>query len=323
MLSRSLRSVAHVRPLTFSTVRWKSDHAGVARDGSNESTSEPSEDRQKHIESLNKYYPPSLIKSILAAEASVTPEQWAGRKINDQNQFAPLYDDDFAHYHPLYDFPKHEWIDKSQPWQPIPQRLPPGVSVISDSSQDMANGVNLAEMEQLSGLSKEFLRTLVSKNLITKKVVNMTRKGKQYGFYCLTVVGDKNGHVAIGEGRDATVASLATSRAIWNGIKNLQYVPRFEDRTIFGTVNHKFGSVLVELSSAPPGSGLKVNHIVYEICRACGIKDLAGHVRRSRNPMNVAKATVQALTEKQQSADQIAASRGKRVVDVTSTYYNF
>ncbi|ANB15696.1 mitochondrial 37S ribosomal protein MRPS5 [Sugiyamaella lignohabitans] len=294
------------------------------RFNSSVSSSNTKKERDEHVKKLKQYYPPSLIKSILAAEASISPEQWADRKPNQTTEFGPIYTDDYAKYHPLYDFPKHEWLDKSKPWQPIPQRLPPGVALIPDEySSKSASNINLSKLEQLTGLSVEFLKTLTAKPLIRKRVVNMTRKGKQPSFYALAVVGNRDGLVGLGEGRDSSQPSLAIARAHWNAIKNLRHIPRFEDRTIFGNIDHKSGAVVLNLRASTPGSGLRVNHIIYEICKAAGIKDLVGNVYRSRNPMNVAKAAVEALSEKQVSIDEIAASRGKKIVDVTNTYYNF
>jgi small subunit ribosomal protein S5 len=296
-------------------VRWKSTESNADK---------LKKERDEHLETLKKYYPPSLIKSILAAETSMTPEMWANRKENEVTEFGPLYTDDFSKYHPLYDFPKHEWVDKTKPWQPIPQRLPPGVALIPDEySGRTATSINISKLEQLTGLPVEFLKSLTAKPLIRKRVVNMTRKGKQPSFYALAVVGNRNGLVGLGEGRDSSQASLAVSRAHWNAVKNLTHIPRFEDRTIYGNIDHKYGSVVIQLRASTPGSGLRVNHIIYEIAKAAGIKDLVGNVYRSRNPMNVAKGAVEALASKQVSIEEIAASRGKKIVDVTNTYYNF
>ncbi|CAN6630737.1 small ribosomal subunit protein uS5m [Trichomonascus vanleenenianus] len=280
-------------------------------------------EREAHIKRLEKYYPPSQVKSILAAESMVTPEMWENRQEN-LTEFAPIYTSDFAKYHELYDFPQHEWLDKSKPWQPIPERIPPGVSLEPDEySGRAASAINITKLEQLTGLSASYIKSLSVRQITQKRVVNMTRKGKQPSFYSLAIVGDRNGHIGIGEGRNAMQPSKALSQAHWNAVKNLVYIPRFENRTIYGKINHKYHSVLLELRPAPPGHGLRVNHVIYEICKCAGIKDLTGNVGRSRNPMNVAKATIEALSTKQSIIEEIAASRGKKIIDVTNTYYNF
>jgi small subunit ribosomal protein S5 len=164
---------------------------------------------------------------------------------------------------------------------------------------------------------------LTMREITRKRVVNMTRKGKISSFYSLTIVGDRNGHIGIGEGKNATQPAKALAQAHWNAIKNLVYIPRFENRTIYGDIDHKYHAVNIQLRSSPPGSGLRVHHVIYEICKCVGIKDLVGNVGRSRNPMNVAKGAIEALAGKQIIIEDIAASRGKKIIDVTNAYYNF
>jgi small subunit ribosomal protein S5 len=63
-----------------------------------------------------------------------------------------------------------------------------------------------------------------------------------------------------------------------------------------------------------------VPHRLFEMCRACGIHDLASHMPRSRNPMNSVKAMFAALTN-QKDPNEIAIGRGKKLVDVRSVYF--
>lgn len=69
-----------------------------------------------------------------------------------------------------------------------------------------------------------------------------------------------------------------------------------------------------------PGFGLRVQHLIFELARAAGLQDLAAKTPRSRNKMNVIKATWEALTE-QRLPDEIARARGKKLVDVRKVYY--
>lgn len=291
------------------------------------STEVPNDDlkrqRDEHLEQLKKYYPPSLIKSILAAESSIDPEMWEKRQ-QPTTEFAPIYTDDFSQHDPLYDFGQHEWVDKDKPYQPIPQRIPLGVSLGGDIfSGSQASSINITRLQELTGLSVSYIKNLSVRQLMTKRVVNMTRKGKIPSFYSLAVVGDREGNVGIGEGKDGGELSKALARAHWDAVKNLTYIPRFEDRTIYGSVSHKYHSVLINLRPAPPGHGLRVNHIIYEIAKCAGIKDLTGNIYRSRNQMNVAKGVLEALSTKQTILDEVADRRGKKIVDVTNAYFNF
>lgn len=101
----------------------------------------------------------------------------------------------------------------------------------------------------------------------------------------------------------------------------MQPILRYEDRTIFGDVEGKVGAVELKLMTRPPGFGLRCQHLIFEMCRACGIHDLAARVTRSRNPMNTVKAAYEALMS-QRNPEDIARARGKKLVDVRKVYYS-
>lgn len=290
------------------------------------STSSPEgntkDSRDEHIAHLRKYYPDNLIQSILATESVVSPQIY--KQVQSRpGTFAPAYADDYAEYDPLFDHAQGEWVDKSRPRQPIPQRAPRHLREKDDVMSSRSHlAVNLSNLEKSTGLKKEFLAQLKVKPLLTKRVVNMETTGKKRRMYALAVVGDGNGHIGIGQGKSQDYSG-AIKMAHWEAAKNIKYIPRFKERTIYGNIDIKKGAVHIQLRAARPGSGLRVNHVIYEICKIAGIKDLVGNVYGSRNPMNVAKTTIEALTERQVVIDEIAVNRGKRVVDVTNTYLNF
>lgn len=282
------------------------------------------EQRDAHIEKLKKYYPPHLIRSIVAAEASVTPEQWQNRKRSPTLEFAPSsYADDFAKPHEFFDYAREPWLDQTSPRQPVPKQNVGDDSNKGTMSSNSASAINVTQLSQLTGYDESYIRQLTVKTILLKMVVNMTGKGKQGSHYAMVVVGDRNGMVGLGEGRDSKEATGALAAAHWDAVKNMVFIPRFQDRTIYGSVDHKKGAVVMTLRAAAPGSGLQVNHVIHEICRAAGIKDLSGNVYRSRNRMNVAKTALEALSSHQKVPEAIAAGRGKKVVDVTNSYYAF
>ncbi len=62
------------------------------------------------------------------------------------------------------------------------------------------------------------------------------------------------------------------------------------------------------------------NNYIHEVCRCVGISDLYCKVYGSKNPMNVVKATFDAL-HRQRTPEEVARLRGKRLVDVEMVYY--
>ncbi|KAL1918370.1 mitochondrial 37S ribosomal protein uS5m [Calcarisporiella thermophila] len=168
-------------------------------------------------------------------------------------------------------------------------------------------------------LTRDEIRRLQKKVLIVKRVVNQTRKGKIPSMYALVVVGNGQGLAGYGEGKHEE-AARAVRKATHRAIKSVRYFDRYDNRTIYHDIQHKFGATELNLRARPPGFGNRANHYVHEICRCIGIQDISGKVWGSRNPMNVIKATFEAL-QQQKLPEDIAKGRGKRLVDVQHVYY--
>ncbi|EMR11162.1 hypothetical protein PNEG_00757 [Pneumocystis murina B123] len=175
-------------------------------------------------------------------------------------------------------------------------------------------------LSMITGMSPWEIKKLIQKPLVIRRVVNQTRKGKISSMYSLAIVGNGSGMIGLGEGKSKALRT-AIKKACLQAMKNMHYIPRYENRTIYGNVRYKFHAVLLELRSRPRGFGIRANHFIHEICRCIGIKDLSAKVRGSCTGMNVVKATLEAL-KTQVLPEDIARARGKKVVDVMQTYYS-
>ncbi|KAL4750288.1 hypothetical protein BDW72DRAFT_176174 [Aspergillus terricola var. indicus] len=171
-----------------------------------------------------------------------------------------------------------------------------------------------------TGYSLSDISSLRTKALVVKQVTNQTRLGKVNSTYILTVAGNGNGLLGIGEGKSQE-ATDARVQSLYRAIRNMKPVPRYENRTIFGDVTGKVGAVELKLMTRPPGFGLRCQSLIYEMCRAAGISDIAARVERARNPMNTVKAAYEALMS-QRDPEEIARARGKKLVDVRKVYYS-
>ncbi|GES59886.1 mitochondrial 37S ribosomal protein MRPS5 [Aspergillus terreus] len=185
-------------------------------------------------------------------------------------------------------------------------------------SEEMTDA--LRRLLQSTGYTTDEIRSLKTKTLVSHSVVNQTRLGKVRRMYCLSIAGNGNGLLGIGEAKSEE-STDAVTQSKYRAIRSMQPIPRYENRTIFGDVHGKVGAVELQLMTRPPGFGLRCQHLIFEMCRAAGIHDLAARVNRSRNPMNTVKAAYEALMS-QRNPEDIARARGKKLVDVRKVYYS-
>lgn len=143
-------------------------------------------------------------------------------------------------------------------------------------------------------LSRSEMANLHYYPLFTRRITQQTGKGKIHRQYSLVVVGNGNGLVGYGEGKDEELPR-ATDKAYAEAVRNMDYVERFENRTVWTETQTKLGATRVILRPRPLGFGLRCNPNVHQILKAAGIKDCSAKVWGSRNPLNVIKATFRML----------------------------
>ena len=137
-------------------------------------------------------------------------------------------------------------------------------------------------------LGRQELEKLHRFPLITRRVTQQTGKGKIHRRGVLVVVGNGNGLVGYGEAKHDEGAR-ATARAFAMAVRNMDYVDRFEGRTIWTEMSSKLGATRIILRPRPVGFGLHCNPNIHQVLKAAGIKDISAKVWGSRNPLNVIK----------------------------------
>ncbi|KAJ3075078.1 28S ribosomal protein S5, mitochondrial [Podochytrium sp. JEL0797] len=155
--------------------------------------------------------------------------------------------------------------------------------------------------------------------LHVRRVARSTKGGKIRSISAIVVVGNGNGVGGYGEGR-ASEAAGAVAKATAIAIKNMMPIERFQQRTVYGDINHRYHAVNFTIKTAPPGFGIVANNPIHEICRCIGIRDLAAKVRGSMNNLNVIKGFFEAL-QIQKTPTEIAQARGRKLVDIADAYY--
>ncbi len=137
--------------------------------------------------------------------------------------------------------------------------------------------------------------------VISEKVVNIRRVakvvkgGRHLSFSALVVVGDGQGRVGSGLGKAVAIPD-AVRKGVTIGQKNLITVP-LKGTTIPHVVKAKYGAAIVLLKPAPPGTGLIAGAPVRAVLDMLGAKDIVTKSLKSQNPINVVRATLEALKQ--------------------------
>lgn len=128
-----------------------------------------------------------------------------------------------------------------------------------------------------------------------RRVTKVHKGGKRMRLSAVIVVGDKKGSVGIGVGKGSDVRN-AEEKAFAYAKKHLYSVPLKGD-TIPHEINHKKGAARIFLKPAAPGTGIIAGSAVRAVVELAGIKDILTKVLGSRNSINNAYATLEALTQ--------------------------
>lgn len=135
----------------------------------------------------------------------------------------------------------------------------------------------------------------------------VVKGGRRFSFSALVVVGDKNGRVGWGYGK-ATEVPAAVEKAVKNTERNMIQVPII-DKTIPHQIHGRFGAAKVLLLPAKPGTGMIAGECIRAVADSVGIENILTKSRGSNNPINMVKATFNALS-KLRTRDDVARLRG-------------
>ncbi|KAJ2718370.1 28S ribosomal protein S5, mitochondrial [Coemansia sp. Benny D115] len=240
-------------------------------------------------------------------ENSSVIKLWEKQKAKEMNATAASATDIAAHVrkeHNIFDTPDDFLVNYP--------KSPPRKSLQTTVEGDMVWSEDLL-------IPYEQFRKLSKKTLVIRRTVQMTRKGKIPSMYAMVVVGNGMGSAGYGEGKGQET-SRAVMVATRQAIKRMQHFPRYDDRTIYHDIQHKFKATRLQLWARRPGFGCRVAPMIHEVCECVGIADLAGKIHGSRNPMNVIKAFFEALKTQRIPSD-LAKARGLRLLDVHHIYY--
>jgi small subunit ribosomal protein S5 len=171
---------------------------------------------------------------------------------------------------------------------------------ISNIEEVFASKQRIQDIQIIQQLIPDLEETVLD----VKRVQRQTDAGRKTTFAAIAVVGNRNGIVGVGSGRDVGMGT-AIRAAIQDAKLNIIPVKRgsgtWEDSTselhsIPFKVTGSCASVRVTLIPAPRGTGLVTGEVAKKVLRLAGVKDIWSQtIGDTRTSANYVKAVFEAL----------------------------
>jgi len=125
------------------------------------------------------------------------------------------------------------------------------------------------------------------------RVTRVMAGGKRMNFRACVALGDKKGNVGVGLGKGADV-TMAVNKAVNRARKTMINVT-LVDETIPHEVNYKMGAAKIIFKPAKKGRGVIAGGVARIILELAGVKNITSKCLGSKNKINNARCTIEAL----------------------------
>ena len=127
----------------------------------------------------------------------------------------------------------------------------------------------------------------------TRRIAKVVKGGRRLRFNALVVVGDGAGQVGAGMGK-AIVIPDAVRKGNAIARRDMVTIP-IKGNTIPHEITVKKGACIVVIKPAREGTGIIAAGAMRAMLELGGVRDVVGKSLGSRNPINIVKATLEAL----------------------------
>jgi small subunit ribosomal protein S5 len=146
------------------------------------------------------------------------------------------------------------------------------------------------------------------------RVTKVVKGGRTFRFAALVIVGDENGHVGAGLGKAAEIPE-AIRKGKEDAKKNMIYIEKNEQDSIYHDIIGHFGASRVMMKPAPEGTGVIAGGSMRAVLELAGVRNIVTKSIGSNNMHNVVNATIEGLKQ-MKTPSMVARLRGKPVEEI-------
>jgi small subunit ribosomal protein S5 len=169
----------------------------------------------------------------------------------------------------------------------------------------------MALKDQKDTASEGLLEKLVQVNRVAKTV----KGGRIFSFTALTVVGDGKGKVGFGRGK-AREVPLAIQKAMEAARKNMIDVA-LDGTTLQYPIKGVHAASKIYMQPASEGTGVIAGGAMRSVLELAGVQNVLSKCYGSTNPVNVVRATFNALRD-MRSPEDVSSKRGLSIQEILS-----
>nr|YP_010171017.1 ribosomal protein S5 [Chondria tumulosa]QSD57158.1 ribosomal protein S5 [Chondria tumulosa] len=127
-----------------------------------------------------------------------------------------------------------------------------------------------------------------------KRVTKVVKGGKKLSFRAILVIGNDNGKIGVGIGK-ATDVIGAVKKGIADAKKHIINIPLTKSYSIPHPIYGRSGAATIILRPSATGSGVIAGGSIRIVLELAGIKNILAKQLGSKNTLNNARATINAL----------------------------
>ena len=171
----------------------------------------------------------------------------------------------------------------------------------------------MAKMQKVQAGAEARDDGLKEKMIAVNRVTKVVKGGRILGFAALTVVGDGDGRIGMGQGKSREVP-VAVQKAMEEARRKMVKI-QLKNGTLQHAVMGRHGAAKVFMQPATEGTGIIAGGPMRAVFETLGIQDVVAKSVGSSNPYNMIKATFAALKQVS-SPRSVAARRGRSVAEI-------